>query len=80
MPGMTKICSMMTAPPISSGACSPIKRDNRDQRVAQRVAGDDQLLAQALGPGSADVVLAQHLQHHGARQPHGDGRQRRARG
>ena len=24
MPGMTKICSMMTAPPISSGACRPI--------------------------------------------------------
>ena len=24
MPGMTKICSMMTAPPMRSGACRPM--------------------------------------------------------
>src|SRR3984893_2505144 len=39
-------------------------REHRDHRVLQHVAGDDQRLRQALGPRGADVVLAQHLEHH----------------
>ena len=36
---------------------------DRDQRVAQRVARDDDLLGEALGAGGADVVGAQHVDH-----------------
>ena len=51
--------------------------DHRDQRVLHGVADDNQPLAQPLGPRRPDVVLPQHLQHHGARHPHGGGRRGR---
>ena len=75
---MMKICSMITAPPISSGACRPTSVTTGISALRSAWRDDHQVLAQALGPGGADVVLAQHLEHHGAGQPHRDGRQRRA--
>ena len=43
--------------------------DDRGQAGAQRVLADDGALRQALGPGGADVVLAQGLQHLVAGEP-----------
>ena len=44
-------------------------RNDVDERVAEGVLVDDGALAQALGAGGADVVLAEHLEHVAARQP-----------
>src|SRR4030095_6343538 len=41
-------------------------RDDRDHGVLQNVSRDDGGLRQPLGPRRADVVLAQHLEHHRA--------------
>ena len=51
------------------------QRHHRDDGVLDRVAQNHRPLQQTLGPGGPDVVLAQHLQHHGARHAHGAGRQ-----
>ncbi len=53
-------------------------RHHRDQRVLERVLVDDDAARQALGPGGADIVLAQDLQHGGARHAHGRGGQAEA--
>src|SRR5581483_1910607 len=45
------------------------QRDDRDQRVAQRVPHDDRAGAQSLGTGRPHVVLAQHVEHLRPRQP-----------
>ena len=78
MPGMTKICSMMTAPPMRSGAWRPISVTTGMSalRSAWRVTTGP--LAQPLRPRGPDVVLAQHLEHHRACQAHGERRQRGA--
>ena len=41
----------------------------RDERVAEGVPHDDRPLGEALGPGRADVVLVQHLEHAGPGVP-----------
>ena len=72
MPGMAKIDSMMTLPPMRPGSDRPEDGDHRQQRVAQRVLADDHLLGQTLGPRRLDVVLPDHLEHalpHVAREP-----------
>src|SRR5438552_9764328 len=43
------------------------QRDERDERVAQRVTQEDRALAQALGARGADVVLADDLENARAR-------------
>ena len=43
---------------------------HRDEGVLHRVAQHHPALLEALGPHGPHVVLAQHLQHHGARHPH----------
>ena len=45
-------------------------RDQRDQRVAERVMIDDLALRKALGAGGADIVRVEHLQHVGAHITH----------
>src|SRR4029079_18066109 len=49
--------------------------DNGNERIAEGVADDDDAFAQALGPGGADVVLAQRLEHGGAGEAHDAARQ-----
>ena len=51
--------------------------DDGDERVLQRVPPDHHALAQALGARGADIVLAERLQHGGAREPGDDGDRRR---
>src|SRR5882672_1273581 len=41
--------------------------DDQDQRIAQRVFADGPPLAESLGAGGADVVLAEHVEHRRAR-------------
>src|SRR4029453_1190376 len=48
--------------------------DDRDQRVLQRVADDDALLAQAFGARGDQVLLAEYFEHGAARQSGDDGR------
>ena len=45
--------------------------NHRDEGVLDGVSHDDDPLLEALGPGRPDIVLPQHLQHHGTGQPHG---------
>src|SRR5439155_593379 len=52
--------------------------DHRYQGVAQRVAKDHDSRLQPLSPCRADIVLADHLQHAGARKSGDDGRVRQA--
>ncbi|MDP7522812.1 MAG: hypothetical protein QF387_08030, partial [Arenicellales bacterium] len=47
--------------------------DYRDQGILDGVSHDNHALPETLGPGRPDVVLPEHLQHHGARHPHGAG-------
>ena len=47
-------------------------RDHRDQGVPQRVLRDHGSPADALGPGGADVVLPEHLEHRRAHHAHHD--------
>src|SRR6266403_1681978 len=48
----------------------PDQADDRDQRVLERVTQDDRPLAEPLGPGGADVLLAQHVEQRGAHDAH----------
>src|SRR5213593_4259145 len=41
------------------------QREDRDERVLERVQGDDHDVGQALEPGQLDVLAAEHLQHAG---------------
>ena len=47
------------------------ERHYRDEGILDGVSDDDDPLLESLGPGGPDVVLPEHLQHHGARHPHG---------
>ena len=80
MPGHAKITSTKTAPLNRNGRYEPEQRDDRDQRVAQRVLDDDRALGQPLRARGPDVVLANDLEHSAARvsrDPRGE-HQRRA--
>jgi hypothetical protein len=44
--------------------------DHRQQRVAQRMLGDDPEFLDALGPRRSHIVLVQHFQHGGAHVAH----------
>ena len=46
---------------------------DRDEGILDGVSHDNHPLLETLGPGSADIVLPEHLQHHRARHPHGGG-------
>ena len=62
--------------PAEQGAeRQPDDGDDREQGAAQGVAADDRELAEALGPGGADVVLTEHVEQARAGHP-GDDRQR----
>ena len=50
---------------------------DRDEGIFDAVPDHHDPLPEPLGPGSADVILPQHLQHHRARHPHGGRRQGR---
>ncbi len=52
--------------------------DDRDEGIFDGVSQHDRLFLEPLGPGSADIVLPQYLQHHGARHAHGAGRKGRS--
>ena len=52
--------------------------DNRDEGIFDGVPDNHDPLPEPLGPGSADIVLPEHLQHHGARHPHGGSRRGRS--
>jgi len=54
--------------------------DDRDERVAQGVAQDDDALGQALGAGGADVVLIELFEHGGADHAGEDGGEGAAHG
>ena len=72
MPGMAKMDSTITLPPMRPGSDSPRIVTIGQQRVAERVLADDDALGQSLGPRRLDVVLPHHLQHalaHVAREP-----------
>ncbi len=45
--------------------------DDRDEGILDGMPDDHDPLPEPLGPGGADIVLPQHLQHHGARHAHG---------
>src|SRR4029453_9920107 len=45
-------------------------RHDRDQGVLHHVAANDALFTEPFGPRGPDVVLPQHLEHHGARDAH----------
>src|SRR5262249_24077696 len=45
------------------------QREDRDERVLERVQGDDHEVRKTLEPGELDVLAAQHLQHARAGQP-----------
>ena len=47
--------------------------DHGDHRVLEAVLEHHHALAQPLGPGGAHVVLAQHLEEHGAGEAHDGG-------
>ena len=47
---------------------------HRDEGIFEGVSDNHDLLPEPLGPGRPDVVLPEHLQHRGARHPHGGGR------
>ena len=47
--------------------------DDGDDRVLEAVLGHHHALAEPLGPGGAHVVLAQHLEEHGAGEAHDRG-------
>ena len=70
MPGMQiqGLCDQRAGEQARQGAAHD--GDQRDQRVAEGVVIDDLPLAQALGPGGADIVGVQHLQHIGAGVAH----------
>ncbi len=51
------------------GEVEPEQRDQRDERVAQRVLAVDAHRRQPLGARRADVVLSQHVAHVGVQQP-----------
>ena len=66
MPGRPNTVSVTTAPPISSAAVRPTTVSIGISAFLQRVPHDDPQLAQALGAGGADVIVAQHVEHAGA--------------
>ena len=68
----------MTAPSMIAPIWMPDERDDRDQRVLERVADDDGALAQPLGARGADVVLAEDVEQARAdlAQVHGEARRR----
>ena len=51
--------------------------DHRDEGILDGVSDHHDLLLEPLGPGRSNIVLPEHLQHHGARHPHGGCRQGR---
>ena len=67
--------SMMTDPPTRVGSCRADEGHHRNECVLGGMSHDHQTLVQTLGPGGADVILTQYLQHHGARHAHGACRQ-----
>ncbi len=50
---------------------------HRDEGIFDGVPDNHDPLPESLGPGGADIVLAEHFQHHGAHHPHGGGRRGR---
>ena len=60
---------------MSTGNCSPIIVITGIVVILEDVANHQHPLAEPLRPRSADVVLAQHLQHHGASKSHRYSRQ-----
>ena len=46
-------------------------RHYRDEGIFDGVPNNHDPFPESLGPGGPDIVLHQHLQHHGARHPHG---------
>ena len=62
--------SMITAPPSKPADLEPDNGDDRNNRVLERVPPHDRSLAESLGPGGANVVVAKYLEHRRARQAH----------
>ena len=50
---------------------------HRDEGIFEGVPDNHDLLPEPLGPGGADIILPQHLQHHGAHHAHGCSRRGR---
>ena len=69
-PGTEKTCSVSTAPDRSCPNSSAPEGDDRDRGIGQRVAQDQPQGRDALGPGRADVVGAEHAQHRRAGVAH----------
>ena len=63
--------SMIHRPAHQNRQLQADQRDHRNEGVLHGVPNHDDLFAQSLRPGGPDVVLAQHLQHHGACHAHG---------
>ncbi len=69
-PGEDRLGQHGTGQQASEG--EPDDGDSGDQRVAERVADDDPLLGEPLGPSRADVVETQDLEQRGTRYPGDD--------
>ena len=69
MPGMEYSVSVISAPENRPGRTAD-DGDQGDQGVAERMVIDDLALGQTLGPGRADEVSVEHLQHVGAGVTH----------
>jgi hypothetical protein len=70
MPGHWNTVSVMMAKGDDRAELQAGDGDDRHQRVLQRMAEMDRARRQPAGPGEADVVGAQHLQHLGPDEPH----------
>ena len=78
IPGRLNMFSKITAPPTRIGNCRPIRVTTGMSAflIVCRIITTP--LPESLGPGGPDIVLPQHLQHHGAHHPHGGGRRGRS--
>ena len=70
MPGHWNTCSVMIENAMIEPELQPGDRDDRHQRVLQRVAEVDRAVGEAARPRELDVVGAQHFEHLGAHEPH----------
>ena len=60
--------------PVKPSGLQTYERNYRDEGIPDGMPHDNYALSEPLRPGRPDVVLPEHLQHHGARHPHGTGR------
>ena len=72
MPGMLKMYSITTAPPMSVPTLRPATVSSVRLDGPQRVAPQDAAVGDALGLGHEDEVLLQRGDHVAAQQPHVD--------